>query len=52
MISELMVFFQDSSTLDEEKNVNSTELGGGIKMKKTIRKLKFVIRYRSMTFRA
>ena len=52
MVSELMVFGQYSSALDEEEDVKLMEFGGGIKMKKTIRKLKFVIRYRSMTFRA
>ena len=38
MISELMVFVQDSSALDEE-DVESIEFSGGIKMKKTTRKL-------------
>ena len=37
MISELMVFVQKSSALDEETDVKSMEFGGGIKMKKTIR---------------
>ena len=43
MVSELMVFVQDSSVLDEE-DVKSIEFGGGIKMKKTIRKYRFVLR--------
>ena len=44
MVSELMVFVQDSSVLDEEDDVKSMEFGGGIKMKKTTRKFRFVIR--------
>jgi len=44
MVSELMVFIQDSSALDEEENVKSIEFGGGIKMKKTTRKFRFVLR--------
>ena len=44
MVSELMVFVQDSRALDEEEDVKSMEFGGGIKMKKTIRKFKFVLR--------
>jgi len=43
MVSELIVFVQDSSALDEE-DVKSMEFGGGIKMKKTIRKFRFVLR--------
>ena len=43
MVSELMVFVQDSSALDEEENVKSMEFGGGIKMKKT-KKFRFVLR--------
>ena len=35
---------QDSSALDEEEDVKSTEFGGGIKMKKTTRKFSFVLR--------
>ena len=37
MISELMVFIQDSSALYEEEDVKSMEFGRDIKMKKTIR---------------
>ena len=44
MISELRVFVQDLSALDEEEDVKSMEFGGGIKMKKTIRKFRFVLR--------
>jgi len=33
----------NSSTLDEE-DIKSTEFGGGIKMKKTTRKFRFVLR--------
>ena len=35
MVSELMVFVQESNALDEEEDVKSMEFGGGIKMKKT-----------------
>jgi len=44
MVSELMVFVQDSSALNEEKDVMSTEFDGGIKMKKIIRKFRFILR--------
>ena len=44
IVSELMVFVQDSSALDEEEDVKSKEFGGGIKMKKTTRKFRFVLR--------
>jgi len=44
MVSELMVFTQDSSALDEEEDVKLMEFGGGIKMKKTIRKFRFILR--------
>jgi len=44
MVSELMVFVQNSSALDEEKDVKSIEFGGGIKMKKTTKKFRFVLR--------
>ena len=30
MVSELIVFVQDSSALDEEEDVKSMEFGGGI----------------------
>jgi len=43
MVSELMVFVQDSSALDEEEDVKSMEFGGGIKMKKTTKKFRFVL---------
>jgi len=36
MVSELMVFVQDLSALNEEEDIKSTEFGGGIKIKKTI----------------
>jgi len=39
-----MVFVQDSSALYEEEDVKSMEFGGGIKMKKTTRKFRFVLR--------
>ena len=42
MVSELMVFVQNSSALDEE-DVKSMEFGGGIKMKKITRKFRFVL---------
>ena len=41
MLLEMMVFIQDSSALDEE-DVKSMEFDEGIKMKKTIRKFRFV----------
>ena len=44
MVSELIVFVQDSGALDEAKDVESMEFSGGIKMKKTTRKFKFVLR--------
>jgi len=44
MVSELMVFVPDSSTLDEAADIESIEFGKGIKMKKTTRKFRFVIR--------
>ena len=43
MVSELMIFVQDSSALDEEEDVKSMEFGGGIKMKKTTRKFIFIL---------
>ena len=44
MVSELIVFVQDSSALDEEEeDVKSMEFGRGIKMKKTTRKFRFVL---------
>ena len=42
MVLELMVFVQDSNALDEEEDVKSIEFGRGIKMKKIIRKFRFV----------
>jgi len=44
MVSVLMMFIQDSSALDEEEDVKSMEFGGGIKMMKTTKKFKFVLR--------
>ena len=44
MVSELMVFVQNSSALNEEENVKSMEFEGGIKMKKTTRNFRFVLR--------
>jgi len=44
LVSELMVFVQESSPLYEEEDVKSMEFGGGIKMKKTTRKFRFVLR--------
>ena len=44
MISELMMFVQDSSALDEAEDVESMEFSRGIKMNKTTRKFRFVIR--------
>ena len=43
MVSDLMVFVQDSSVLDEE-DVKSMEFGRGIKIKKTTRTFRFVLR--------
>ena len=43
MVSELMVFVQDSTAIDEE-DVKSLKFGGGIKMKKTTRKFRFILR--------
>ena len=43
LVSELMVFVKDSSVLDEE-DVKSMEFGRGIKIKKTTRKFRFVLR--------
>ena len=44
MVSELMVFIQNSSALDKAEDVESVEFGGGIKMKKTTKKFRFVLR--------
>ena len=44
MMSKSMVFIQDSSALDEEEDVKPKEFGRGIKMKKIIRKFRFVLR--------
>ena len=44
VVSELMVFVQDSSALDEEEDVKLMEFGRGIKMKKTTRKFRFILR--------
>jgi len=44
MVSELMVFVQESSALDEEEDVKSIEFSEGNKMKKTTRKFRFVLR--------
>ena len=44
MVSELMVFVQDSSALNEVEDVKSMEFDGGIKMKKTTRKFRFFLR--------
>ena len=38
------VFVQDSSALNEEEDVKSMEYGRDIKMKKTTRKFKFVLK--------
>ena len=38
------MFVQDSSALDEAEDVESMEFGGDIKMKKTTRKLGFILR--------
>jgi len=46
MISELMVFVQDSSALDEAEDAEWMEFDGGIKMK-TKRKVRFVLKRRS-----
>jgi len=43
MVSELMMFVQNSSALDQEEDVKSMEFGGGIKMK-TTRKFRFILR--------
>ena len=43
IIGELVVFVQDLSALDEEEDVKSMKVGGGIKMK-TTRKFRFVLR--------
>jgi len=43
MVSELMVFVQDSNALDGEQDIKSIEFGGGIKMK-TTRKFRFILR--------
>ena len=43
LISELMVFVQNSSALDEE-DVKSMEFGEDIKMKTTTRMFRFVLR--------
>jgi len=43
MVSELMVFVQNSSALAEQEDVKSIEFGRGIKMKIT-RKIRFVLR--------
>ena len=44
LVSELMVFVQNSSALDEEEDVESMEFSGGIKIKKTTRKFRYVLR--------
>ena len=44
MVSELMMFVQDLSALNEEENVKSMEFDEGIKMKKTTRKFRFVLK--------
>ena len=44
MILELIVFVQNSRALDEEEDAKSIEFGGDIKMKKTTRKFKFILR--------
>ena len=44
MVSKLMVFVQDSSAIIEEEDVKLMEFDGGIKMKKTTRKFRFVLR--------
>ena len=38
------MFVQNLSALDEAEDVESMEFGRGIKMKKTIRKFRFVLR--------
>ena len=43
MVSEMMVFIQVSSALDEAEDVQSMEISGGIKMKKTIRKFRIAL---------
>jgi len=44
MVSELMVFVENSNALDKEEDVKSMEFGRGIKMRKTTRKFRFVLR--------
>ena len=44
LVSKLMVFVQDSSALDKEENIKSMEFDDDIKMKKIIRKFRFVLR--------
>jgi len=44
IVSELMVFVQDSSALDEEEDIKSKEFGRGIKIKKITKKFRFVLR--------
>ena len=44
MVSELMVFAQNSSALDEEEDIELMKFGKGIEMKKTIKKFRFVLR--------
>jgi len=39
-----MVFFQDSSALNEEEDDKSMDFSGAIKMKKTTRKFRFILR--------
>ena len=50
MVSELMMFVQGLSALDEIEDVVSMEFSGGIKMKKITRKFRFVLKKSSMTF--
>ena len=44
MVSKLMVFVQDSIALDEKEDVKLIEFSGGIKMKKTTKNFRFVLR--------
>ena len=44
MVSELMMFVQDSSVLDVAEDDESMEFGRGIKMKKTTKKFRFIPR--------
>ena len=44
IVSELTVFVQNSSALNDEEDVRSMEFGGGIKMKKITKKFRFVLR--------